>query len=78
MAKQVINIGRTANDRSGDPLRLAFDKINQNFTELYTLTSEDSISIPGPYTDDAGAATAGVAVGKLYYRSSGQVFVRLS
>ena len=38
MAKQVINIGRTANDRSGDPLRSAFIKINDNFTELYTLT----------------------------------------
>jgi hypothetical protein len=35
MAKQTINIGRTANDKSGDPLRTAFNKINQNFTELY-------------------------------------------
>lgn len=35
MAKQVINIGRTANDRSGDPLRTAFNKVNENFTELY-------------------------------------------
>ena len=35
MAKQVINIGRTANDRSGDPLRSAFNKINENFNELY-------------------------------------------
>ena len=39
MAKQIINIGRTANDRSGDPLRSAFDKVNQNFTELYTAIS---------------------------------------
>ena len=35
MAKKEINIGRTANDRSGDPLRSAFIKINDNFTELY-------------------------------------------
>ena len=35
MVKQVINVGTTANDRSGDPLRIAFDKINGNFTELY-------------------------------------------
>ena len=35
MAKQIINIGRTTNDGSGDPLRSAFDKINNNFTELY-------------------------------------------
>jgi hypothetical protein len=35
MAKQVINIGTTANDGTGDPLRTAFDKVNDNFTELY-------------------------------------------
>ena len=38
MAKQVINIGIAANDRSGDPIRTAFNKVNQNFNELYTLT----------------------------------------
>jgi len=36
MAKQVINIGTTANDGTGDPLRTAFNKSNQNFTELYS------------------------------------------
>ena len=35
MAKQVINIGTTANDGTGDPLRTAFNKSNENFTELY-------------------------------------------
>lgn len=35
MAKQIINIGQTANDKSGDPLRTAFTKVNQNFTEIY-------------------------------------------
>ena len=35
MAKQTINIGVAANDGSGDPLRDAFDKINDNFTEVY-------------------------------------------
>ena len=35
MAKQTINIGSTANDGTGDPLRTAFDKSNDNFTELY-------------------------------------------
>lgn len=35
MAKQVINIGASANDGSGDPLRNAFDKSNDNFNELY-------------------------------------------
>lgn len=35
MAQQTINIGTTANDGTGDPLRTAFDKANDNFTELY-------------------------------------------
>lgn len=35
MAQSVINIGNAANDGSGDPLRTAFDKCNDNFTELY-------------------------------------------
>jgi hypothetical protein len=35
MAKQNINIGTSANKGDGDPLRTAFTKINNNFTELY-------------------------------------------
>lgn len=35
MAQQVINIGAAANDGTGDPLRDCFDKINDNFSELY-------------------------------------------
>ena len=35
MAKQTINIGTSANKGDGEPLRTAFDKINDNFDELY-------------------------------------------
>jgi NAD(P)H-hydrate repair Nnr-like enzyme with NAD(P)H-hydrate epimerase domain len=35
MAKQTVNIGTSVNKGDGDPLRTAFTKINQNFTELY-------------------------------------------
>jgi hypothetical protein len=35
MAKQTIGIGTTANDATGDTVRAAFDKTNDNFTELY-------------------------------------------
>ncbi len=35
MAKQTINIGSSANDGTGDSLRSAFDKVNDNFNELY-------------------------------------------
>ena len=35
MVKQVISTGTTANDGTGDTLRSAGTKINENFTELY-------------------------------------------
>jgi hypothetical protein len=38
MAKQFVDIGTVANDHTGDTLRDAFDKTNDNFTELYTWT----------------------------------------
>ena len=46
MARQTINIGSSANDGTGDPLRTAFDKINDNFTELYG-TDGDSNTLAG-------------------------------
>jgi len=36
MSKQTINIGTAANAKNGDSLRAAFNKVNANFTELYT------------------------------------------
>lgn len=36
MSKQIIGIGTIANDNTGDTLRTAFDKINDNFDELYS------------------------------------------
>jgi hypothetical protein len=35
MTQQIINIGTSPNDTTGDPLRTAFGKVNANFTELY-------------------------------------------
>ena len=46
MARQSINIGSSANDGTGDPLRTAFDKINDNFVELYG-TDDDSKTLAG-------------------------------
>lgn len=42
MAIQNINIGSSANDGTGDPIRTAMDKINDNFTELYSVTGAGS------------------------------------
>lgn len=35
MAQQTINIGTYANKGDGDPIRVAFTKVNANFTDLY-------------------------------------------
>ena len=35
MSKQIINTGTTANDGTGDALRVAFVKVNENFTDIY-------------------------------------------
>lgn len=35
MAQQILNIGATANDGTGDTLRVAMDKVNDNFDEIY-------------------------------------------
>jgi len=58
MAKQVIGIGTTANDGTGDPIRTAFDKTNDNFTELY---------------DGAGVADDSVTFAKLENRYTAKV-----
>ena len=50
MAKQIVNLGSSANDGTGDPLRTAFDKINDNFDELYlysTAATGNNITITG-------------------------------
>jgi hypothetical protein len=38
MTQQTINIGVVANDGTGDDLRVAMQKINENFTEVYSGT----------------------------------------
>lgn len=55
MAKLTINIGQAVNDKSGDPLRTAFDKINQNFTELYSATGIDGEGLAELAQDSAAS-----------------------
>ena len=40
MAKQTIGIGAAPNDGTGDTLRDAMDKTNDNFTEVYNAAVE--------------------------------------
>jgi len=50
MTKQVINVGSTANDKKGDSLRAAFQKVNANFTELYTALGPN-LTVPTDVSD---------------------------
>jgi len=49
MSKQTINVGVIANDRRGDPIRVAFQKTNSNFDEVYDII--ESIVAPTDISD---------------------------
>tara|TARA_R110002072_G_C7851680_1_gene525715 strand:- start:283 stop:1107 length:825 start_codon:yes stop_codon:yes gene_type:complete len=85
MAKQTINIGTFANDNTGDTVRDAFDKVNDNFTELYTDDAGDvnSITATAPIARDSatGAVTislndAGVTLAKMQNVAANSLLVR--
>ena len=61
MARQVINVGSTANDGTGDGLRTAYIKCNDNFQELYN-TTQTPIEIVNGTSNMAVAASANVTV----------------
>lgn len=44
MSKQTINVGTNQDDGTGDNLRAAFVKVNENFTEVYTELGGTSLS----------------------------------
>ena len=62
MAQQTIGIGSSPNDGTGDTLRSAFNKINLNFTELYTDDAGDVGSIIAGTGISVDQATGNVTV----------------
>ena len=72
MAKQVIGIGNAANDGSGDPLRTAGDKINDNFNEFYTKIGDGTNLYPltFPNANATVLTTSNVDVGTTTTSSS--------
>lgn len=63
MAQQTINVGASANDGTGSPLRTAFQYTNSNFTELYAALGGGS-GLPGSTNQvlfNNGTAIAGDA-----------------
>jgi hypothetical protein len=63
MAQRVVNIGTSVNKGDGDPLRTAFDKINDNFTELYAdlQNANQTVNVKGSlFGDDSTLLVDGV------------------
>ena len=61
MARQVINVGSTANDGTGDGLRTAYIKCNDNFQELFN-TSQTPVEIVNGTSNMAVAESANVTI----------------
>jgi hypothetical protein len=56
MAKQSIGLGSVADDGTGDTLRIAGDKVNDNFDEIYTALGDGStLSLPVTAINNATA-----------------------
>ena len=76
MARQNINIGSSANDGTGDPLRTAFDKINDNFVELYG-SDNDINTLDANLDVSTFAITTGVTNGDITVTPNGTGSIKL-
>jgi len=65
MTQEIINIGTVPNDGEGDPLRTAFTKINNNFTQLYST---------GTFTYDA--YSFGNTAGQIIFETPANLFTQ--
>lgn len=61
--QQIINIGQLPNDGSGDPLRVAFDKTNNNFSTLFKTA-----------TFTSNAVTEGLAENQVIFETAANAF----
>jgi len=65
--QQTVNIGTSANDRTGDPLRTAFTKVNANDLELYTnILATATASGTDTYTATPDPAITAYATGQKF------------
>lgn len=79
MARQTINIGTIANDGTGDTLRAAGRKINDNFGELYFLLGGDSAAVTAYVSlGDSGLIFNGALYNTVLSATEGVAKVNLS
>lgn len=71
MGRQIINVGANQNDGTGEGLRDAMVKINQNFAELYERTGSDTAS-PIDITDNTISSVNNMV---LKSNNSGSIYI---
>jgi len=76
MSRQNINIGSNGNDGTGDPLRTAFEKINNNFIELYG-SDNDINTLDANLDVSTFAITTGVTNGDITVTPNGTGSIKL-
>lgn len=68
MAQQTINIGTNPNDGTGDKLRVAFQKVNNNFTELYATSGNANVNLTSISSNVLPSANATYNLGANTFR----------
>jgi len=69
MALQLINIGNIADDGTGDSLRVAFQKINSNTTELISIVGATGSITAVPNTTVVRDSNADIYVNKVFFKN---------
>ena len=69
MAYQAIGIGSSANDGTGDNLRVGADKVNDNFVELYTLFGTGTALTSGISADANDVTFTGASANAVWDKS---------
>jgi hypothetical protein len=73
MAQQLINIGSTVNDGTGDTLRSGAQKINANFAELYLTTIPTQTGNGGKFLSTDGTGTQWLSIADTIVAAANQL-----
>jgi hypothetical protein len=67
MTQQVINLGTGPDTQTGDTVYVAFNKVNENFTELYSVLGNTGADLHGnTITGNAFVTTGNIRTGNLF------------